>query len=351
MKKEITLAHMHHINELLIKGADKKQFNKNWEISIPSELDFWNKVRENPSLEKSNEFINNLFSSYRMEKLSSYKKIFDYTFSENIDLFSVFHDLRVKPSARFHKYPEYLDLINYVYQKNYYLPGHDFSPYFNAYDKPTKTSIASQVKLLPSLDSSEKSFDIYCTLFNDYLTLVPSIAVEEQKKIQSLFLKFKDCNFFNAKAEKHQRFYPSLLELEELSDYQEDNYFSKRFCFGADSRIVTLKTDIENSLTYIYNVVFNDLKEKELVQDFTTLLEQGYFYLYVFCDNQSKLDNVGRAVKSFHKEIQPYLQNNTESEDYYIKLFHTIFLAEKLSSKNSNENNKIIKPISNKNKI
>ena len=248
MKKEITLAHMHHINELLIKGADKKQFNKNWEISIPSELDFWNKVRENPSLEKSNEFINNLFSSYRMEKLSSYKKIFDYTFSENIDLFSIFHDLRVKPSACFHKYPEYLDLINYVYKKNYYLPGHDFSPYFNAYDKPTKTSIASQIKLLPSLDSSEKSFDIYCTLFNDYLTLVPSIAVEEQKKIQSLFLKFKDCNFFNAKAEKHQKFYPSLLELEELSDYQEDNYFSKRFCFGADSRIVTLKTDIENSL-------------------------------------------------------------------------------------------------------
>ena len=59
MKKEITLAHMHHINELLIKGADKKQFNKNWEIPIPTELDFWNKVRENPSLEKSNEFINN----------------------------------------------------------------------------------------------------------------------------------------------------------------------------------------------------------------------------------------------------------------------------------------------------
>lgn len=349
MKKEITVEDMHCINEILVKSADKKQFNNNWKISIPTELDSWNKIRQNPSLDKSNEFINDLFSTYRSEKLSSYKKIFDYAFENNIDLFSSFNELRVSPpTSRFDKYPEYLDLIHYVYQKNYYLDNHDFSIYFNVYDKPTKTNIAAQIKLLPALDLSEKSFDIYCKLFDNYFSLVSIPNIEEQKKIKSIFDIFKDKDFFSNRMEQHQKFYPSLLIVEELSDLQEDTYFSKRFCFGAGSRISTLQTQLENSLTFIYNSVFSELTEKEILKDYTAHLEQGYFYLYLFSDNQKTLDNLGLAVNAFHKEIQPFLQNNTESQEYYSKLFESIALGERLAQKASSEMTNKAKSVKNK---
>lgn len=329
----ITVKEMNQINEILLTASKNKQFANDWEIKIPTHLDFWNNVRKNPDLERSNDFLNDLFGRYRIDRLSAYKKVFDFAQENNIDLLSIFDELRVKiPGARFDRYPEYLDFINYVYQKDYFSPNHDFSVYFNKFHKPTKNNIASQVKLLASLDDSKKSFDIYCKLFDSFLTLVPSLTQEDQKDIQKLFLKFQHQDFFTSQATSHQKFYPSLLEVENISEIQEDTYFSKRFCLSASHRVETLAKAIDNSLTFIYNNVFQDLRDKEIVSDFYTFSEQGSFYLYVFTDNEKRLKHIAKAVHAFHEEIQSFLQNNTESEDYYIKLFQTISLAEKLLS-------------------
>lgn len=335
MKNLITIEEMNQINTILLTGSQNKQYvGVEWIVKIPGDLDFWNRPQD--SQQKSNQFFNDLFSSYRSEKLSTYKKVFDFAHKNDIDLFSIFNDLRFHAeNSGFSRYPEYLDLIHYVYQKNYFQPGHDFSIYFNQFNKPTKTNIAAQVKLLDTLDSSEKSFHIYCKLFESFLKLVPYPDVNEQENIQKLFLKFEHEPFFKTFSEAHQKFYPSLLQVECLSDIQEDDYYSKRFCFSANHRVSTLVEAIDNSLTFIYNNVFTYLKEKESVADYYTFSEQGFFYLYVFTTEPEQLNLIGKTVNTFHNEIQSFLQNNTASEDYYIKLFDTLCLAEKLASKES----------------
>lgn len=327
MRHEITLNEMHEIN-LIINHVG-------WKINIPLDTNDFGPLRENLELDKSNQFINDLFSCYRSEKLSVYKKIFNYCFQNNIDLLSTFTKLRVTNTrSHYFRYPEYLDLINYCYQKNLFLPGHDFSVYFTSFLKPTKTNVLARVKLLSafSTDISEKSFNLYCSVFNDYLKVEPIIPVTFQTTIQKMFSQFDNQDFFITRSNEHDKFYPSLLIVDNLSNVQKDSFFSKRFCFEAQHSISTVTKNLENSLEFIYNTVFNNLKDKDVIQDYYTSLEQGSFYLYVFSNDSKKIENIGYAVKAFHKEIQPFLQNNSESEYYYEKLFDTIFLTEKLSN-------------------
>lgn len=333
MKTILTLQDMQDINNILSNAQPPSGFTNNWSIKIPGDLDFWSRPRANPDLDKSYEFTHDLFIYYKANKLSTYKKIFDFTFNKDIDLFTIFHHLLVSKKLNYQHSPEYMDLINYVYQKKYFQPGHDFSDYFNQFIKPTKTNISSQIKLLPCLDTSEKSFDIYCKLFDNYLTIQPYPDNNEQENMKNLFAKFKDQDFFVSRKESHEKFYPSLLKVDKVSELQEDDYFSKRFCLSSDHRISTLAKTIENNLEFIYNVVFTDLKEKELVSDFYTFNEQGSFYLYVFTEQSRQLQILGKTIKIFHNEIQGFLQNNTEKEQYYIKLFAALSLAEKLTSK------------------
>lgn len=109
----------------------------------------------------------------------------------------------------------------------------------------------------------------------------------------------------------------------------------KRFCFSENHRVSTLVETIDNNLNFIYNNVFTHLKEKESIADYYCFSEQGFFYLYVFTTDPEQLKLIGKIVNTFHNEIQPFLQNNTADENYFIKLFETISLAEKLSSKDT----------------
>lgn len=347
--KILTNNDMIYINQLLIDSSAKKRLNNpcfktSW--SVPLEA----LSSDTNPLIKSNNFLNTLFSSYRLEKLSVYKKIFDYSYDNKIDLISIFKELRVtNTKSQYKLYPEYLDLINYAYKKNYFQLNHDFSTYFCSFDKPTKTNINARVILLEAFsnDFTEKSFNLHCSVFKDYLKISPSISYSEQEAIKKMFLKFDKQNFYLSRSNEHKIFYPSLLNIDRLSEVQEDSFLSKRFCFTAQHTITTLQTKLQDSLNYIYNNVFTQLKEKNIIQDYYTLLEQGSFYLYVFTNDSVKLESIGRTVKFFHQEIQPFLQNNTESDLYYFKLFDTFLLTDKLSfnkldiPKNNIKNNKI----------
>ncbi|MBY0539917.1 MAG: hypothetical protein K2P52_00680 [Campylobacterales bacterium] len=334
MRTILTLQDMQDINQILSEATSPSQFVHQWDIKIPDEVDFKNQPRTHPELEKSFEFTHDLFVYYKSNKLSTYKKVFDFAFHNDIDLFTIFHNLVFQShKLNYKNMPEYLDLINYVYQKNYFQPGHDFSVYFNQFNKPTNTNISAQIKLLTALDNSEKSFDIYCKLFDSDLRICPYPDNNRQEKIKNLFKKFEQQDFFVSKKESHEKFYPNLLQFQTLSQLQEDDYFSKRFCFSSDHRVSTLAKNIENSLSFIYNLVFDDLKERQLLADFYTFNEQGSFYLYVFTDTPESLKHLGKTIGSFHSEIQGFLQNNSETHDYYIKLFNSISLAEKLASK------------------
>lgn len=143
------------------------------------------------------------------------------------------------------------------------------------------------------------------------------------------------------------------LTIDSLSDLQEDSYFSKRFCLDISSfnilnknyyqhNVSTLENTVGNSLNYIYNNLFTTLKETDVLQDYYTFVEQGHFYCYLFSNDISRLHMIGLAVKSFHKEIQPFLLDNTESEFYYSKLFDTILLTTKLENKSNIIDNNFI---------
>lgn len=330
MRTILTLQDMQHINTILSESSSASSFVNKWEINIPGELNFRNQPRTSPELEKSNEFIHDLFVFYKKDKLKAYQKIFDFCHTKQIDLLSCFDNSVYKSLAGD---PDLFDLFSYAYEHNYCSSDHDFSIYFNKLQHPNKNNIFQQIKLLPALDNSEKSFSIFCTLFDNYLNIVNYPDIKEQEHIQHLFKKFEQQPFFKEDSSLHEKFYPSLLHVGQLSDLQEDDYFSKRFCLSSGHRVSTLEKNIENNLTYIYNVVFQDLKEKDLIADFHTFSEQRSFYLYVFTQTPETLNHLGKTIRSFHTEIQPFLQNNNQEEDYYIKLFHTISLAEKLANK------------------
>lgn len=341
MRTILNLNDMQEINKILSQSSSASSFVNKWEINIPGDLNFRNQPRVNPELEKSNEFVHDFFIyyNYKQDKLSAYKKVFDFCFKNNIDLLTCFDNAVYKSLAGS---PDLFDLFSYAYENKYFKPNHDFSIYFNKLQQPTRQTLIEEMKLLPALDDSQKSFLIYTQLFDNYLTLVNNIGLPEQEKIKNLFQRFEHQPFFHEYHDFHEKFYPGLLKVGQLSDLQEDDYYSKRFCLGSYHKISTLSKNIENNLNFIYNVVLNNVKEKDLLSDFYTFKEQGSFYLYVFTETPEQLQLVGKTIKSFHNEIQGFLQNNTETEDYYIKLFNTISLAEKLANKPREKTEQII---------
>ena len=70
--------HQEKINVILKEHSHKKNYsNMSWTVNLNDNYDF---------------YYYDLFSRYRSEKLSAYKKIFDYCHDNNIDLFQSFYD-------------------------------------------------------------------------------------------------------------------------------------------------------------------------------------------------------------------------------------------------------------------
>lgn len=201
-----------------------------------------------------------------------------------------------------------------------------------------RTTILKQIDTLNTLDNTEQSFHICCRSFEHFLENAPFPSFEEQQLIQQLFKKFQNQPFFDSLSASCQQFYPSMMKVDSFSSTQEDDYFSKRFCFSFYPSDLISVESIHDNLAFIYDNVFTHLKEKDSVADFYCISEQGFFYLYLFSTDSEQLKLICKTVNTFHNEIQPFLQNNTVhtvstvSEDYYLKLFEQLYLTEKLVS-------------------
>lgn len=306
------------INLILDEHSKKKSFNSvKWTVNENNETYYYF----------------SLFSSYRAEKLSAYKKIFDYCNQKGIDLFQSFHDACFvnNPKVAIHRYPEFLDLINYVVQKKYFNDSIDFSKFFNIYSKTTKSNFNSQFKLLDVLDLSEKSLKIYLNLFKNAVSYLGKFDNEFQSKIKKKFDLFQNESFYSNYLTKIQEYYPNLLEVSD-TNFQEDNYLSKRFCLDFSNPVNSLQEKLKNNLEYIYGSVFSERKDRDLISDFYSFSEQNCFYLYIFSDNQQILNQTSKALQQFHNEISEFLKDNSQTQDYYSKLFDAIYLDSKLTS-------------------
>lgn len=315
--------HQEKINIILKEYSDKKNYNNiSWTVNVTDDYD---------------DYYNDLFGRYRSEKLSAYKKVFDYCYENKIDLFQSFYDACFinKKKIIIGRYPEFLDLINYCVQKKYCSDNIDFSKFINIYMKTTKSNFSGQFKLLDKLDLSESSLNIYLKLFKSAVSYLGNFDVEFQHQIKEKLDKFGNQSFYSNNINKIQEFYPDLLDLSTPS-IQEDEYLSKRFCFDFSNPVQSLQSKIENNLKYIYDSVFSSLSEKEIISDYYSFSEQGSFYLYVFSDNQNSINKISKTVREFHKEISEFLKDNSQSQDYYLKLFDSISLDVKLQE-NKNE--------------
>jgi len=315
--------HQEKINVILKEHSDKKNYNSvSWTVKLNDNYDF---------------YYYDLFSRYRSEKLSAYKKIFDYCHDNNIDLFQSFYDACFlnKNKVNIGRYPEFLDFINYCVQKKYCSDNIDFSKFINIYMKTTKSNFSGQFKLLDKLDLSENSLNIYLKLFKSAVSYLGNFDIDTQHKIKEKLDKFENQSFYSKNINKIQEFYPDLLDLSTPS-IQEDEYLSKRFCFDFSNPVQSLQSKIENNLKYIYDSVFSSLSEKEIISDYYSFSEQGSFYLYIFSDNENSINKISKTVREFHKEISEFLKDNSQSQDYYLKLFESISLDIKLQQ-NKNE--------------
>lgn len=320
--------HFDNINQILQNEILKK--NKNYH------LDHW-EVNYDTTQDKT-KFYFNLFASYRPEKLTAFKKIFDYCYSNKIDFFQIFHETCVvNKKYRLNLYPEYLDFIYYSIKKNYCPRNYDFSVFFNIYPKTTKTNYLAQYKLLPFLDRSEKSLMIHIRLFENYLKNFPMFSLEEQKEIQSIFQSFEHQNFYPKYISQIQNLYPLLIKTEELSQFQEKSFFSKKIQLSYYHEIPRLEDMIKNNLINIYETILTTHKEKKLIDDFICQYDEKNFYVYLFDSDPQRLEKNLKTLQSFHQKIQLSLKES-HSNDYYQKLYDYLYLSELLENKNTIKN-------------
>ena len=319
--------HFQNINQILKNFAEQKKVKYDWIIDFNQEV-------------KEYDFYRQLFTSYRHEKLKAYKKIFDYCYSQNIDLFQFFHQIFCihHPNKILSNNSELLDLIPYVIQKKYSPLNYDFSVFFNIYYKTTKTNYLAQYKLLPYLDKSEKSLLIHIQLFQNYLKTFPMFSVEEQKNIQKIFEPFQQYDFYQKYLLKIQNFYPSLLQVKNISAFEQNSFFSKKISLSYHSEIPKMEEILKNNIENIYETIFTKRKQDNMLDDFVCISQNGYFLLYLFSNQNELLYTTTQALEKFHQNIQLelQLQSNPKEQDYYIKLFDSLYLEESLQKPQKN---------------
>lgn len=322
------IIHFNNINQILQNEILKKNKNynlENWKITYETTQD-------------KTKFYFSLFANYRPEKLTAFKKIFDYCYSNKIDLFQIFYETCViNKKYRLNLYPEYLDFIYYSINKNYCHKNYDFSVFFNIYLKTTKTNYLAQYKLLPFLDKSEKSLFIHIRLFENYLKSFPMFSLEEQKEIQSIFKSFEYQDFYPKYITQIQNLYPLLIKSKEVSQFQEESFFSKKIQLSYYHDIPRLKDMIKNNLINIYETIFTIHKEKKMIEDFICQCDEKNVYLYLFDSDSQRLEKNLKTIQIFHQEIQLSLQES-QSNDYHQKLYDYFYLSELLENKNTIKN-------------
>ncbi len=323
--------HFQNINQILKKFSEQKNIHYNWTINFTPEV-------------KEYDFYYQLFTSYQRKKLTAYKKIFDYCYSQNIDLFQFFHQIFcINKPKLLGRFSELLELIPYIIQKKYSPLNYDFSSFFNIYLKTTKTNYLSQYKLLPYLDKSEKSLLIHIKLFQNYLFYFPMFSIEEQKNIQKIFEPFQQYDFYQKYLLKIQNFYPSLLQVQNVSAFEENSFFSKKISLSYHSEIQKMEELLKNNIEDIYETIFTKRKQDNMIDDFVCVSQNGYFSLYLFSNQNELLETTTKAIEKFHQNIQLELQSNFQKRDDYIKFFETIFLEESLQKHQKNINTSSIK--------
>ena len=331
MQKQFTKNDTDYINSILDSAHEKYKGWASWSIYSDNIIGIigTNNIQDFLDNPGGYLFQRTLMEKFHPIKLPVYKKIIDFSYSKNIPILELLDENKYgKPL--FTNYI-YLDLIIYGMKKNYFPENHDFYKYFKNTFSENKTKFQSLLKISTYLPDNEEKFNCLLNLLNRYSKIKPKFSDDEQIEFKSIFDKFSEFPIYKEKLLEHQNFYPSLLKFEQFAEYQENDFLSKRFCFDFSNRIPTLETQIENSLTYIYCNIFDSLLEKQILDDYYHLVEDKIFYLYAFSSSSENLSKLSKSVKSFHKEIQPYLQDNNQEHFFYEKMFDMISLSNKLN--------------------
>lgn len=288
--------------------------------------------------------IDNLLRKYHPKKLALYKKIIDTMYQEDIKLFEIICP-RIKGCKDENSAFTPFNIIGIM---QYGLKKYKIDNIFN-FDEiiPKHQNITNQkeidfyIEILPYITKNDNHFNVYYKTFKNYYESKNlKDSKEEQFKIKKVF------DFFELNDEnKHkvEEFYPLLIENKQFVELAtDDDLFTKRLSFDISNHNMSIKKMNKNNFEYIYNIVLDNLKEKNCIDDKLIFEESDYFYIYLMSKNKIELNYISDSIKQMNEYLKTKMVDLKQNE-YYIKLFDSIYLNQ--ITKNNSEIKSTVKKI------